>query len=116
MKDVNEEKLPLEEGETKAGLIALLDSVLFNPDVDNKRVNQADGQDLILTSANNYYAGGITQKEVEDFYAAKKIPGDSQPVSYGLNSTLVKKDGKIYEDVWKVGGKYSAAIEKIVYG
>ncbi len=115
MKDVNEEKLPLEEGETKAGLIALLDSVLFNPDVDNKRVNQADGQDLILTSANNYYAGGITQKEVEDFYAAKKIPGDSQPVSYGLNSTLVKKDGKIYEDVWKVGGKYSVAIEKIVY-
>ena len=113
--DVNEEKLPLKAGETKAELVALLDSVLFNPEVDNKRVNQADGEDLILTSANNYYSGGITQKEVEEFYASKKISGDSQPVSYGLNSTLVKKDGKIYEEVWKVGGKYTAAIEKIVY-
>lgn len=115
IKDINEDKLPLKEGETKAELVALLDSVIFNPEVDNKRVNQADGEDLILTSANNYYSGGITQKEVEEFYASKKIAGDSQPVSYGLNSTLVKKDGKIYEEVWKVGGKYSAAIEKIVF-
>ncbi len=115
MQEISEDQLPLKEGQAKAELLALLDSVIFNPEVDNKRVNQADGEDLILTSANNYYSGGITQKEVEEFIASKKIPGDTQPVSYGLNSTLVKKDGKIYEEVWKVGGKYSAAIEKIVF-
>ena len=80
-----------------------------------KRVNQADGEDLILTSACNYY-DGVTQDEAEAFYAAMKDPQDETPVSYGLNSRLVKEaDGRLVEKVWKVGGLYGPAIEKIVY-
>ena len=79
-----------------------------------KRVNQADGEDLVLTSACNYY-DGVTQKEAEDFYAAMKDPKDETPISYGLNSRLVKENGKVQEKVWKVGGLYGQALEKIVY-
>ena len=79
-----------------------------------KRVNQAAGEDLVLTSACNYY-DGVTQQEAEDFYNALKNPQDETPVSYGLNSRLVKEDGKIQEKVWKVGGLYGQALEKIVY-
>lgn len=89
--------------------------VIFNPEVMPKRVNQADGVDLIATSACNLYGGGITQKEVEDFYAKLKDPADATPISYGLNSRLVKlPDGTIVEDVYKVGGVYGPQIEKIV--
>lgn len=89
--------------------------VIFNPEVMPKRVNQADGVDLIATSACNLYGGGITQKEVEDFYAKLKDPADATPISYGLNSRLVKHpDGTIVEDVYKVGGVYGPQIEKIV--
>jgi len=78
-------------------------------------VNQADGVDLIATSACNLYGGGITQKEVEDFYAKLKNPNDSTPISYGLNSRLVKQpDGTIVEEVYKVGGVYGPQIAKIV--
>lgn len=87
--------------------------VIFNPSVMPKRVNQAEGADLILTSANNMYEG-VTQKEVEDYFNALKNPNDSTPISYGLNTRVVKKDGKVVEEVYKVGGVYSAAIEKIV--
>ena len=79
-----------------------------------KRVNQADGEDLVLTSACNYY-DGVTQKEAERFYSDMKDPKDETPVSYGLNSRLVKENGKLTEKVWKVGGLYTQAIEKIVY-
>jgi dipeptidyl-peptidase-3 len=79
-----------------------------------KRVNQADGEDLVMTSACNYY-DGVTQKEAEDFYASLKDPKDETPVSFGLNSRLVKEDGVVKEKVWKVGGLYGEALEKIVY-
>ena len=108
------EQLPLREGETVETLLATLVPVIFDPAVDAKRVNQAAGEDLVLTSACNYY-DGVTQVEVEDFYAKMKQPNDPMPISYGLNSKLVKKDGVIYEDVYKVGGLYSAALEKVVY-
>lgn len=107
------ESLPLAEGQTVDAFVAELVPVIFDPTVMAKRVNQADGQDLIQTSANNYY-DGVTQAEVEQFYAAMKDPKDTTPISYGLNSRLVKKDGKVHEEVYKVGGRYSAAIEKIV--
>lgn len=107
------ESLPLAEGQTVDAFLAELVPVIFDPTVMAKRVNQADGQDLIQTSANNYY-DGVTQAEVEQFYAAMKDPKDTTPISYGLNSRLVKKDGKVQEEVYKVGGRYSAAIEKIV--
>lgn len=107
------ESLPLAEGQTVDAFVAELVPVIFDPTVMAKRVNQADGQDLIQTSANNYY-DGVIQAEVEQFYAAMKDPKDTTPISYGLNSRLVKKDGKVQEEVYKVGGRYSAAIEKIV--
>lgn len=107
------ESLPLAESQTVDAFVAELVPIIFDPTVMAKRVNQADGQDLIQTSANNYY-DGVTQAEVEQFYAAMKDPKDTTPVSYGLNSRLVKKDGKVQEEVYKVGGRYSAAIEKIV--
>ncbi len=89
--------------------------VIFNPEVMPKKISLAEGVDLLLASACNYYQG-VTQEEAEAFYAEMKAKGDqTHPVMYGMNSTLVKgKDGKIYEDVWKVGGKYGQAISKIV--
>lgn len=107
------ESLPLAEGQTVDAFVAELVPVIFDPTVMAKRVNQTDGQDLIQTSANNYY-DGVTQAEVEQFYASMKDPKDTTPISYGLNSRLVKKDGKVQEEVYKIGGRYSAAIEKIV--
>ena len=106
--------LPLAEGQTVQQLCDELFPVIFDPAVFPKRVNQADGEDLILTSACNYY-DGVTQKEAEDFYNAMKDPSDETPVSYGLNSRLVKENGQLKEKVWKVGGLYTQAIEKIVY-
>ena len=87
--------------------------VIFDPNLYAKRVNQQEGVDVIKKSANNYYEG-VTEKEVTDFYNAMKDPNDSTPISYGLNSKLVKENGKLVEKVWKVGGMYSPAIEKIV--
>ena len=106
--------LPLAEGQTVEQLCDEVFPVIFDPNVMPKRVNQAHGEDLILTSACNYY-DGVTQKEAEDFYNAMKDPKDATPVSYGLNSRLVKENGKLVEKVWKVGGLYGQAIEKIVY-
>ena len=89
--------------------------VIFNPEVMAKKISLAEGVDLLLASACNYYQG-VTQEEAEAFYAEMKAKGDqTHPVMYGMNSTLIKgKDGKIYEDVWKVGSKYGQAISKIV--
>lgn len=106
--------LPLAEGQTVEQLCDEVFPVIFNPEVLPKRVNQADGEDLVLTSACNYY-DGVTQAEAEAFYNALKDPKDETPVSYGLNSRLVKADGKVQEKVWKVGGLYGQALEKIVY-
>ena len=92
----------------------LLDRVIFDPTFMAKRVNQADGEDLILTSACNMYEG-VTQQEVEDFYNNLKDTTDLTPISWGLNCKVVKKNGKVVEEPYKVGGLYSKAIEKIVY-
>lgn len=88
-------------------------AAIFDPSVAAKRVNQAEGEDLILTSANNLYEG-VTQQEVENFYAAKKDPNDATPVSYGLNARVTKKDGKVVEQIYKLDGLYSEAIARIV--
>lgn len=106
-------QLPLKEGESVQEMCDTLFPVIFNPQVMPKRVNQADGEDLVMTSAVNYYEG-VTQKEAEAFYSILKIPGDPHPVMYGMNSRLVKKDGVFREEVWKVGGMYGEAIEKII--
>ena len=111
---VDASTLPLAEGQTVEQLCDELSPVIFDPAVMPKRVNQAAGEDLVLTSACNYY-DGVTQKEAEDFYNVMKDPKDETPVSYGLNSRLVKENGKIQEKVWKVGGLYGQAIDKIVY-
>lgn len=105
--------LPLAEGDTCTKLCNRLFPVIFDPEVMPKRVNQADGEDLILTSAANYYEG-VTQQEAEDFYAAMKTPGETEPVMYGMNSRLVKKNGVVQEEVWKIGGMYGEALQKIV--
>lgn len=106
--------LPLAEGETVEQLCGELFPVIFDPAVMPKRVNQAEGEDLVLTSACNYY-DGVTQQEAEAFYEAMKDPSDETPPSYGLNSRLVKEDGVVKEQVWKVDGLYGTAIERIVY-
>lgn len=111
---LSSEQLPLDEGQTVDDLWTELAPVIFDSEVLPKRVNQKDGEDLILTSACNYY-DGVTQAEAEAFYANMKKADDSEPVMYGLNSTLVKRDGKLVEDVWKSGGKYGKAIDKIIY-
>ncbi|MDE6569228.1 MAG: dipeptidyl peptidase 3, partial [Alistipes sp.] len=91
-------------------------AAIFNPSLCRTRLNQRAGDDLVATSCNNYYSG-VTQAEAEHFYArmAAADAGNPEPVSYGLNSQLVKCDGKVQERVWKIGGMYSPAIEKIVY-
>ncbi len=107
------EKLPKNAGSVDE-LLSTLDRVIFDPTYLAKRTNQAAGVDLIETSACNYY-DGVTQAEAEDFYGKMKDPNDTEPISYGLNSKLVKRDGVVQEDTYKVGGLYSEAIEKIVY-
>jgi dipeptidyl-peptidase-3 len=106
--------LPLSDGQTVDGFLKIIDKVIFDPSFMAKRVNQTDGQDLILTSANNLYEG-VTQKEVEDYYNSKKDLSDKTPISYGLNTKVVKKDGKVVEEPYMIGGLYSKAIIDIVY-
>lgn len=107
-------RLPLSEGQSVDGLCDELFPVIFDPQVLPKRVNKADGEDLLLTSACNFY-DGVTQAEAEDYYNSKKDAQDQQPPSYGLNSTLVKRDGQISEEVWSANGRYGNAISHIVY-
>lgn len=114
VKSLDPKTLPLTTGASVDDLINTLTPVIFDPSVMPKRVNQAAGEDLIVTSACNYY-DGVTQAEAEAFYNKMKNPKDETPISYGLNSRLVKRDGKIVEETYKVGGLYTEAIEKIVY-
>ena len=107
-------QLPLDEGQSVDQLIAMLNPVLFDAKVDNKIVDLASGIDNVVASANNFYEG-VTQQEVEAYYAGKMDATDTTPISWGLNSKMVKENGKLTEKVWKVGGMYSPAIEKIVY-
>ena len=106
--------LPLDGDASAEELYETLSPVIFDPAVLPKRVNQADGVDLIVTSACNYYQG-VTQAEAEAFYNERKDPNDETPISYGLNSRLVKEDGVVKEKVWKVGGLYGEALEKVAY-
>lgn len=110
---VSAERLPLEEGETVESMCGKLFPVIFDASVLPKRVNQTDGEDLVVTSAANYY-DGVTQEEVEAFYAAQKARGGDEPVMYGMNSRLVKENGKLKEEVWKADGMYGPAIRKII--
>ena len=111
---VSEGDLPIREGESLQSLCDEVFPVIFDPAVMAKRVNQADGEDLVLTSASNYY-DGVTQAEAEAFYGKMKNPNDTMPVMFGMNSRLVKENGKVQEKVWKSGGLYGQAIDKIIY-
>ena len=107
--------VPVRPGQSIEAFTEEICQVILDPTVLPKRTTQSGDQDLIQASANNYYGEGLTQKEVEDFYASQKNdPTDTTPISYGLNSRLVKENGQIQEKVWKVGGLYSPAIEAIV--
>ncbi len=112
--ELPEDSLPSSGEMTKEEYIRPLIPVIFNSDVLPKRVNKADGMDLVTTSACNFYEG-LTQQEVEDFYDTLKRNSGDEPPSYGLNSTLVKRDGVITEDVWKIDGKYDNAIRHIIF-
>ena len=110
------EKLPLGKGQTPQALCDTLVPVLFDPEVMPKRVNQADGADLLQTSACNYYGADVTQAEAEAFYNKMKEAGDPHhPVMYGMNSRLVKNNGRLEEKTWKSGNLYGPAIDRIVY-
>lgn len=108
------ENIPLKEGQTVEAFIAMIEPVMFDPNVMAKKVDKS-AKDKILASANNYYGEGVTQKEVEAFYSAMKKTNDPRPVSYGLNSRLVKENGKLVEKVWEEGGLYFPAIKSITY-
>ena len=106
--------LPLTNVETPAALLTLLNSVMFDPSVAAKKVDQSANTDNVKASAINFYEG-VTEQEVVDFYASKMDKNDKTPVSWGLNSKLVKIDGKVTELPWKVGGMYGEALSKVVY-
>lgn len=105
---------PLQNNETVADLKNKMKSLIFDPKVDEWKITPDPKADVIAASVNNYYEG-VTRSEVETFYKKMLNPKDEAPISYGLNSKLVKENGKLVEKVWKIGGMYSAAIEKIAY-
>ena len=113
LENIGEELLPIKRGETKEDLMRQLESILFDPEVMPKRVNQTDGEDLVLTSACNFYED-VTQEEVERFYAKMKNPDDPNPPSYGLNSKLTKRNNEVVELTWKEDGLYGETIREIV--
>lgn len=110
---VADEYLPLSKGQSKEDLLGILVPVIFNPEVMPKRVNQTDGEDLVQTSACNFYEN-VSQAEVERFYARMKEDGNEQAPSYGLNSKLTKRNGELVELKWTENGLYGAAIKEIV--
>lgn len=113
VKSVDPGRMPFRDGMAADETLNEIVPVMFNPDVMPKRMNQSPGTDIVATSAVNFYEG-VTQKEVEDFYNAMKDPDDNTPLSYGLNSKVVKQDGVVSEQVWKLGGMYDKAIERII--
>ena len=113
MENIGEELLPIKRGETKEDLMRQLESILFDPEVMPKRVNQTDGEDLVLTSACNFYED-VTQEEVERFYAKMKNTDNPNPPSYGLNSKLTKRNNEVVELTWKEDGLYGETIREIV--
>jgi dipeptidyl-peptidase-3 len=109
----DESKLPLDEGQTRGELLDMLRPVMFDPDVAAKKVTLDPDVDQVVNSATNYYSG-VTANDVEKFYSSKVDDDPERPVSWGLNSQLAKVDGEVVERVWKIGGMYGPAIEKIV--
>lgn len=114
IEQVDVASLPLKDGESVQAMCDKLFPVMFDPKVMPKRVNQADGEDLVMTSAANYYEG-VTQDEAEKFYAMQKVAADPHPVMYGMNNRLVKKEEVLQEEVWKLDGMYGEAIQKIIF-
>ena len=115
IRSLDPKHVPVRKGQTVDAWLAEITPIIFDPKVMPKRTVQSGSGDILLASANNYYEGGVTQKEAEAFYAAMRNPNDSTAPSYGLNSRLCKTaDGKLVEKVWKVGGLYTEAIERIV--
>lgn len=116
LNQVDARRLPLRSGETVTQMCDELFPVIFDADVWPKRVNKADGEDLVVTSACHFYEG-VTQQEAEDYYAQRKAeePNPLRPMSHGLNSTLIKEDGVVREEVWSADGRYANAIRHIVY-
>ena len=113
LENIGEKLLPIKRGETKEDLMRQLESILFDPEVMPKRVNQTDGEDLVLTSACNFYED-VTQEEVERFYAKMKNTDNPTPPSYGLNSKLTKRNNEVVELTWKEDGLYGETIREIV--
>lgn len=113
MKSIEPSLLPLAKGETVDGLFDRLKSAIFDHSFLPKKVNKADGCDLVATSACNFYHK-VSQHEVEDYYSSLKATVEKNPPSFGLNSRLVKQNGELIEQVWKIDGMYSKAIEIIV--
>ena len=113
LENIGEELLPIKRGETKEDLMRQLESILFDPVVMPKRVNQTDGEDLVQTSACNFYED-VTQEEVERFYAKMKNTDNPNPPSYGLNSKLTKRNNEVVEMTWKEDGLYGETIREIV--
>ena len=116
LNQVDARRLPLRSGETVTQMCDELFPVIFDADVWPKRVNKADGEDLVVTSACHFYEG-VTQQEAEDYYAQRKAeePNPLRPMSHGLNSTLIKEDGVVREELWSADGRYANAIRHIVY-
>jgi len=112
--ETESDNFPLGKNETKEMLIAKLTPLMFDPAIDAKRVCLNDSIDMIVNSANNFYEG-VNQKEVEDFYSEMMVEGDFNPISYGLNSKVIKENGKVIEKVYKLDGMYGPAIEKILF-
>ena len=110
----DKELLPLRENEKAEDLLKVISPVIFDENLYSRKIEQKEGADIVAASAVNMY-DGLTQKEVEEYYAGKTDPKDQRPVSIGLNSKLVKKGGKVVEEVYKSGGLYGAAIDKIIY-
>lgn len=115
VKSLPDNLLPLYPGQDREALLQTLVPVIFDPSVMSKKVCQDGTVDIIVNSASNLYGDGVTQKEVEDYFAALKDPSDPQPISYGLNSRIVKENGKIKEQAYHLNGLYGNAIAKIIY-
>lgn len=114
IENIPSDRLPLRDGETVDALWEELEKVIFCPTFLPKRVNKHDGDDLVLTSACNYYEG-VNQQEVERFYDSQRVEGDECPISYGLNSTLVKDENGLHEENWTTESRYGKAVRQIVH-
>ena len=115
LEHIDEKNLPLQPGQTKTDFIAFIIPIVYDPTIAPKRVSLDSKTDLVKSSAVNFYEEGITKNEVEAFYSAMSSKNTKESPMYGLNSKLVKENGKLVEKVWMVGGMYTQAIEKIVY-